>query len=490
MENPRIKNILSRSFLFNDSAALLVKNYRNTESYIHYYSQYSSYLQTYDFKKYTNDVDSICKILLDTIRNKPAYNFFLPLIYENIAQVYRYKDSTLYFSYLDSAEKYIPILPSDHLRIITGNRGFWYTENGHPQKAVFHLNQCVDEIYKNDTLEKQTLNACYYYLTYAYSEYPKFEEATNAAINFIELNDELQKEKAIYDFYNMDFTDQLMAKDNEIKKTSELLEGQTKLNIALVVIISLLAFILIIFTHFFKKLKKSKEVLAEQIEENRKLQKQKDEIYAVLAHDIKSPITEQLMQSSLLFKQTQASDSLKESFSSLERSNMHLLMLVDNILVWSRNNNPISRKENIEIDTFYFTYILPYLQIFENQNRRYHIQKEDGLMIHTNLHQFSIVVRNMLDNALKHSIPQSDITIKLFSKNNVEIHFQVINSTSASENLNNYTQFINDENVNEEMTNRLGLGSLMIKKISKSMNYRVNIETENNQVCTELVVRA
>lgn len=477
-------NILSMSFANLDSAKQLTHHFNDLKNYLIFQTRYQEYLITLDFNKYRNKVANIALGVIDTVKSNPQFQYFLPITYRFLATSFRYSDSSQFFKFLNKAEKEIKYKPSILSMKILSDKGFAYADYGLSKRGAFYLTECLNQLNKFDTLFPQAINACLYHLPHLYYENGEYKKASEFAMQFILSNQTLQKEKSFYDFYNLSFKEKLDAKDDKLKKQQEKLEQKTRMNWALTAISILLAALLIAVIYFLKKIRESKNKLSTQIKENKKLQKAKDDIYAMLAHDIKSPMKENLMRIHLLEEIKENNTALFEEINEIEKNSFNLLVLIDNILSWS-TQNPVelsSKIETIALDIFFDNYVFPYIRIYEKSKRQLKIYWQKNLYLQGNPAHLSIIIRNLLDNSIKYSIENTVIEISLSQTTQQKIIFSVVNLTSENEKrLKSYIDYLVHTLPEPTIKNQFGLGSTLIKKYTNLYRYPISAELTRNK---------
>ncbi len=152
-----------------------------------------------------------------------------------------------------------------------------------------------------------------------------------------------------------------------------------------------------------------------QIEELERLNAEKDKLFSILAHDLRSPFSAFLGLTELLKANIQVmdKDSLKEISISLSNSAKRVYSLIENLLEWARMQRGIIEynpgtaclltviKRNTDLLS----------EMAAKKEMLIQIQVPDTLYIHADIHMLDLTLRNLLTNAIKFSFRGSSILI-------------------------------------------------------------------------------
>ena len=272
----------------------------------------------------------------------------------------------------------------------------------------------------------------------------------------------------------------------EKKESQNLLLAQEKKNLEyqkLLFIISIVAtsILLLVLGKIVNNLKRTNNTLNNANNEIEKQSRFRERLYAIIAHDLRSPlitytgITEMI---TFLIKNKRLDEIQKMSFQ-LDTSSVSLINLIDNLLKWAGKQQqgimntpaPVPVKKTIEN-------LLP---IYWKMADAYHIDLElllhDEAVIFVNEDSFSLIVRNLLDNAIKNTVSGQSIKVQTaLTQEFVTICF--INKSNAinPQIIQKIQDLFSDKTSDSEVENTsLGLGIVMVNEFVKNNNGTITL---------------
>lgn len=271
----------------------------------------------------------------------------------------------------------------------------------------------------------------------AYSSYQKHIAAVDSIKNsedlavINELNEKYESEKKTNEILTLQ-------KDKELDQLTLEKERTQKLYFIIASIIFLLLSSVMIFGYI--QLRKSKNQLDKRNETITKINKAlnksqddliasnktKDKFFALIAHDLRGPVTSMQGIGRMLAYYNKKGDEnrINELISQVDQSAHSVNHLLDNLLKWA-----LSQTEglNYQPTTIELSQLLDEIRIIFDEALKakeinLQIKKEDDLWIEADYNMISTVLRNLLSNAIKFSPPGGKIAINIFqSHNNVTI---------------------------------------------------------------------
>ncbi len=201
--------------------------------------------------------------------------------------------------------------------------------------------------------------------------------------------------------------------------------AQSKMRNTFYLSIALLAIIVFIFIYkdyryknkSNKELGKINEYLVSSEVELHELNSMKDNLIRIIGQDLKSPLTSVLGFSELLSqgKFMDDTEKTKKFLDIIRDTSLSINQLLDNILYWAR-----LQRDGYEINKTMFNVrnaILegaePYQGIAVSKNIEVDLEVDDDLTIFGDEFICSVVVGNLISNALKYSYPNSNILVKV-----------------------------------------------------------------------------
>jgi two-component system sensor histidine kinase/response regulator len=201
-----------------------------------------------------------------------------------------------------------------------------------------------------------------------------------------------------------------------------------------------------IHTHI--ELEKSKNIIREQSEELKKTIEQRDKIYSIIAHDLRSPVISiQSVVNLWIENDEYFIQNHLEELQTFKHTIDSLYLLLENLLLWSNNiqNKLPFNPEFYSLDTL----INPCLQILKKMAMQKNIiinkNYNPDLLIFADQNMMMAVFRNLISNALKFTPENGNIYIK--SEQNSDSISIIFEDTGIGMNKNIIEKIINENNL-------------------------------------------
>ena len=167
----------------------------------------------------------------------------------------------------------------------------------------------------------------------------------------------------------------------------------------------------------------AKRIIEQQNQELRATLNNRDKMYSVIAHDLRSPMASIRMVLNLVVASTSPETVGEEIYNLLDQANREseeVHDLLDNLLKWTKSQTGRLNvvKQELELND-----IIPgVVEIFDNIAATKHIKLElksesDSLKVEADNDMLKTVVRNFLSNAIKFSPADSTIEIAMTKEN-------------------------------------------------------------------------
>ncbi len=204
------------------------------------------------------------------------------------------------------------------------------------------------------------------------------------------------------------------------------------------------------------------------------------------AHELRSPLTALKVQLEVAEMTADNPQSLSSSFRKLEQGIERSSRLVEQLLLLSKLENEMENKLNLE----YLKWDMIIQQIIDEhihvaQSKKIKIKTEldkDSFITKGNQFLISLMLRNLLDNALKYSPNGAEIIIKLnkqgFSICNSGVELTTEQLTKLGE------RFYRPSGQVEKGS---GLGLSIVRKIAHLHNCQVQLSTPHNNFCVSII---
>lgn len=231
----------------------------------------------------------------------------------------------------------------------------------------------------------------------------------------------------------------------------------------------------------YKRKQKANFALQQQNSRIEKLNRQLDEsnqvkskLFSVISHDIRGPVSS--IYACLQLQNEKAKNDNNEIFS---RQTEQLLETLEDLLVWSKS----------QLHQFEPSGEAVYLQGVIHQitglqqtaiNEKQLLIKNDvsqNFVLHTDLNMLTIILRNIISNAIKYAVPGTTVEINCSQQNLLFV--SVSNQTDTAEAIINSTA----PSVN---SNTSGLGITLIKEFAEKLGGSISYVVLNNTVTANL----
>ncbi|MFT7900258.1 ATP-binding protein [Tenacibaculum ascidiaceicola] len=273
-------------------------------------------------------------------------------------------------------------------------------------------------------------------------------------------------------------------KQQEIVLQEEQLKRQAVVQKSLVIGASGLLVFLGFLGYFYRELKSKNRFITQQKEELNVANKTKDYLFSVVSHDLRSPINtikrqHEKLKRQLKNKEYEAVSETTNNAIALTESTSHLL---NNVLHWSlEQNNQLSFKaEEYPLKPLVEQAVYNFEEIAEAKNIALTTKLEATILVKADKESLKIVLRNLLDNALKYTGENGTIAIKTY-KDSEEFSTIEIKDTGFGISEEKLAKIKGLEDLSIDKINRsegVGLGMLLCQTLIKKNNGKLLIDSE------------
>ncbi len=161
--------------------------------------------------------------------------------------------------------------------------------------------------------------------------------------------------------------------------------------------------------------KKAEEALKESEKLLRELNAQKDKFFTIISHDLKSPFNAIYALSQHLVDQMKEKDyeGVEEYAKIIEQSSERAMNLLMNLLQWSQaqTGRIVFEPEHFELVRLIDESIRIIEDVARNKSIAIKYQLPNHLLVHADRQMLSSILRNLVNNAIKFSMPGSEVLI-------------------------------------------------------------------------------
>lgn len=423
---------------------------------------YSYYFQAKALAQELNDYAALNSInfnIAETDFSNKKYTTALVGFLECI----KYEESLGYEDWLIDTYEFLGLT---YLKLNQTEKGITYFNKS--VKLAQNINAKVDlmEIY-------QSYSACYFEMgnyKMAYQHLEKYKIYSDSIFNESKSN-QLVEMQTKYD------TEQKETENELLRKESEIQEFQLNAAIIFSSVMILLA-VLVVFLYF--QLRKNKVKLE-------RLNTTKDKFFAIIAHDLRGPITSFQgisRRMDFLFKKRQH-ERILEMGKDIDTAAQNINTLLDNLLNWAllQQGEIVNKKSEIYLNEI----VVQAIGSYENLAQANQITLENNvpkeLKITTDINAISTIIRNLLGNALKFTLANGTISISVKEEGN---YLQLIVSDTgigmSSQKAAQLFQIGNDNSTTGLRGEKgTGLGLVLCQEFAKLNNGFLKIKSELNK---------
>lgn len=295
------------------------------------------------------------------------------------------------------------------------NIGKVYVSQGKYNKAIGYLNSAIIHFRKSGD-QYELLNALES-ISKAYRSIGDYKNADQINMEFIALNDKIFAREKQQITSELEVRFQVEEKEKLLKvnqlaialqKKQIQIEYNQKVLISIFLVIAMLLAIWA-FRNYLKKNKlnnalaeekKQVEIQAQQLSELNLL---KDKLFAVIGHDLRSPIASLQLNIQQLHNATGVSPTLITSLSKLQNKVSTISDILNNLLDWSVSQikGELLVKKTLNLHTYVKEALSLYETIIERKDLTIANQTPSDINIYFNESQLEALLRNLISNALK-----------------------------------------------------------------------------------------
>jgi signal transduction histidine kinase len=320
-------------------------------------------------------------------------------------------------------------------------------------------------------------------------EEKKLQETNQAIKNISEI---YTKEQIAFKYYKAEQENKQLKISNE-KTLAELERNKYKyrldsannrIYIALAFIITLIVSGIVLIKLYIDRKKQNKK-LAEQRDELNELNRVKDKLFSIIAHDLRSPMIALHNFSTLLDMGDLLPEEQKFLLENVRKTSSNTLETLDILLQWAKSQmagiipspTQINIYELVEKQVRYFQTNI----INKNITLINEVKKDDVAFADRN--QIDTVLRNLVNNAIKFTHKGGTITIK--SENTNEKLYIGVQDTGIGIPEENIPKILDDkQNFTTQGTDKekgTGLGLSLCKEFIEANQGKINIKSKINE---------
>ncbi len=377
--------------------------------------------------------------------------------------------------YLEKQGKVLKSLAEMMLTENKNNEAETYSKEGlkiADQTGSLYLKKDIYELLSQIAKNKKNYQNAY--------KYQQLYNVFSDSVLSIETAKQLANFQAIYETEKKENQIQLLEKEKRIQDL-QLQKTESQKNYLIIVLVLLLSLGLIIFNRFRMKKRVASELST--------LNATKDKFFAIIAHDLKNPVSafNQITQQVNTHFEKLDEEELKYYVGVLSDNSSSLLQLLKNLLAWSRSQRnqlvPVLKETQSE------KLITNVVEDAKNQANSKNIKiltaETESIVVLTDKDIVETVLRNLLGNAIKFSPENSGVEISTKQKEDELI----ISITDQGPGLSHedikklFRIEIDTKTIGSSENKGSGIGLIICYEFLKKINGRIWAESEPGNGC-------
>ncbi|MCC5928732.1 MAG: transporter substrate-binding domain-containing protein [Cyclobacteriaceae bacterium] len=230
--------------------------------------------------------------------------------------------------------------------------------------------------------------------------------------------------------------------------------------------------------------KKAELLLKERESQLRELNSNRDKLYSIIAHDLRSPFNAILGLSEILLKRTEnfKDAEFEKIITMINTSAKNTLILLDNLLTWtkSQTGKNIYNPENSSLPAI-INEILEVSKSIANIKRiSLNYIQTDYIEVYADVNMLKTILRNLISNAIKYTRENGEITISAVRNiDNIDITV-TDNGVGMTEEIRNKLFEINSNYTAKGTANEKGsgLGLMLCKEFVEKHGGEISVKSE------------
>jgi signal transduction histidine kinase len=377
-----------------------------------------------------------------------------------------------------------------------------YLKLKQPDKALTYLLENAEKTRKlgyKDELEKT-----YALLIDAYVQKNDIRRAFESQSQYIAIHDSLFNENNSQQLAQMEsrYEDaikeariELLTKDKELQEEEIWLQRITIYSsLAGVTLLGVLVFILLNFnrkvTRANKELGERNEEVRTQTEQLSQLNTTKDKLLSIIGHDLRSPINGLRGLIELASKGALTQEEFQEYSVKVKQNLDYLSDDLDNLLVWARSQlgSMSTLSQNIPLAKAVAYKVSLFEAIARSKSIALEADVADDVQVYADPNHLSIILRNLISNAIKFSSAGGTITIKGITKDDKVLMSVTDRGVGMSaEDVRLVTEGKDFTRPGTGQEKGIGLGLVLVKEFVTKNNGRIVVESELKKGTTFIV---
>ncbi|MEO8853360.1 MAG: ATP-binding protein, partial [Ginsengibacter sp.] len=373
--------------------------------------------------------------------------------------------------------------------------GRYFEETGNYEKAISLLKQAIPVAVQ---LNKDLYSNILKYMALSYKGMGNIKDALQNYEEYVQVRDTVNKEKVSRTFADLETRYQTNEKQNQIVSldqknklnTLELKQASNTRTFMILGLISLGIFSLLLY-FIYRNKEKLNKVLNDRNNELDNLNNQlaiandtKAKLFGIIGHDLRSPVGRivQMLKIQKERPELLNEDSKKHHEENLKLASENVLETMEDLLLWSKSQMQHFKPEfrNVLIADVVEKESSLLKDHADSKNILIQNEIPKSFTLKTDENFLEIIIRNLLQNAVKYSSDGTKISITSREANRISI-----NNTIENTNLENLNTVFQNKSVNSKSS---GLGLQIAKDLASAIGAKIVFDLHgNNDLETAIV---
>ncbi|QSE98537.1 ATP-binding protein [Fulvivirga lutea] len=349
---------------------------------------------------------------------------------------------------------------------------------------------------QNYSLSKELSNI-YFRLVELYMTTKNYEYAEEYMSKYRRLSDSMKSASrsdmeglidAAYNSLRTNLENEYLLKEKQISEDVIAYQKKLIFTIGFLALIAAASVIFVLIS--FRKLKKSNtqlEIQKEQIknksEELEELNATKDKMFSVVSHDMRSPLHSLLAFSDLVTKHydSMSKEEVAEMIGQLKTNVDATLKMTENLIEWAKLQMQNVKTEPVEFDLngVLDELVSVFQSVAEQKNIVLSLEKSENSIVKADKDQLSIIIRNLLNNAIKYTNEHGEVSLRgSQSENQVFLTIKDTGEGMSDELLNSLFELHVKSRVGTAGEKGTGLGLVLCYEYASKNNVKIEVHSK------------
>lgn len=213
---------------------------------------------------------------------------------------------------------------------------------------------------------------------------------------------------------------------------------------------------------------------------------EKDKLFSVIAHDLRSPFNSFLLLTEILAEESFGFDpvELKNLANSMHRAAKSVAELLENLLSWSglQRGTVHYTPDFVKVDEIVKNNLDYYANQIQNKGLNVEVQVVGKLLVHTDAAMLGIILRNLISNAIKFTPHEGKIDISAgIGKNELWISIEDHGIGMPQVIVDHLFEFNSKGRKGTDGEPSSGLGLILVKEFTERLSGRLEVKSDEGK---------